>query len=75
MFLRPSLVSNQLQLIFVKQLAAQYLSEKRSALELSVSMSEASNEIDSSAESVVPSVYVGQFARLLGQGDQVDMLP
>ncbi|KAF7829082.1 trafficking protein particle complex subunit 11 [Senna tora] len=56
------------------QLAAQYLSEKRSALELAVSMSEASNEIDSSAESVIPSVYVGQFARLLEQGDNVNML-
>ncbi|XP_054821868.1 uncharacterized protein LOC129320434 isoform X1 [Prosopis cineraria] len=57
------------------QLAAQYLSEKRSALELAVSMSEASSEIDSTSESVVPSVYVGQFARLLEHGDNVDMLP
>ncbi|KAK4284521.1 hypothetical protein QN277_001342 [Acacia crassicarpa] len=57
------------------QLAAQYLREKRSALELAVSMSEASNEIDSTSESVVPSVYVGQFSRLLEQGDNVDMLP
>ncbi|TKY58401.1 Trafficking protein particle complex subunit 11 [Spatholobus suberectus] len=61
--------------ISVKQLAAHYLSEKRSALELAISMSETSNEIDSVADSVVPSVYVGQFGRLLEQGDNVDMLP
>ena len=57
----------------MKQLAAHYLSEKRSALELAISMSE--NEIDNGADSVVPSAYVGQFARLLEQGDNVDMLP
>ncbi|CAL0313231.1 unnamed protein product [Lupinus luteus] len=57
------------------QLAAHYLSEKREALELAISMSETSSEIDSGADSVVPSVYVGQFARLLEQGDNVDMLP
>ncbi|TKY46502.1 Trafficking protein particle complex subunit 11 [Spatholobus suberectus] len=57
------------------QLAAHYLSEKRSALELAISMSETSNEIDSVADSVVPSVYVGQCAQLLEQGDNVDMLP
>ncbi|KHN38851.1 Trafficking protein particle complex subunit 11 [Glycine soja] len=57
------------------QLAAHYLSEKRSALELAISMSETSDEIDNVADSVVPSVYVGQFARLLEQGDDVDMLP
>ncbi|XP_059623366.1 uncharacterized protein LOC132266501 [Cornus florida] len=52
------------------QLAAHYLKEKRSCLELALSMSDSTNEIDSMAESVVPSVYVGQFARLLEQGDQ-----
>ncbi|XP_028795308.1 trafficking protein particle complex subunit 11 isoform X2 [Neltuma alba] len=57
------------------QLAAQYLREKRSALEIAASMSEASSEIDSTSESVVPSVYVGQFSRLLEQGDNADMLP
>ncbi|KAK7360369.1 hypothetical protein VNO77_02357 [Canavalia gladiata] len=56
------------------QLAAQYLTEKRSALELAISMSETSNEIDNGADSIVPSAYVGQFARLLEQGDNVDML-
>ncbi|CAL0330809.1 unnamed protein product [Lupinus luteus] len=60
---------------FYYQLAAHYLSEKRSALELAISMSETSTEIDSGADSVVPSVYVGQFARLIEQGDNVDMLP
>ncbi|XP_061351446.1 uncharacterized protein LOC133296470 [Gastrolobium bilobum] len=57
------------------QLAAHYLSEKRSTLELAISMSETFNAIDSGADSVVPSVYAGQFARLLEQGDNVDMLP
>ncbi|XP_027345351.1 trafficking protein particle complex subunit 11 [Abrus precatorius] len=57
------------------QLAAHYLSEKRSALELAISMSETSNEMDNTADSVVPSAYVGQYARLLEQGDSVDMLP
>ncbi|KAL5063542.1 hypothetical protein RYX36_025279 [Vicia faba] len=57
------------------QLAAHYLSEKRSALELAISMSEIPNEVDIGADSVVPSAYVGQFARLLEEGDNVDMLP
>lgn len=56
----------------MRQLAAQYMSEKRSALELTIVMSVTSNEIDSIADSVVPSAYVGQFAQLLEQGD---MLP
>lgn len=59
----------------LKQLAAHYLSEKRSALELAISMSEIPNEVDIGADSVVPSAYVGQFARLLEEGDNVDMLP
>ncbi|KAJ0040188.1 hypothetical protein Pint_28761 [Pistacia integerrima] len=57
------------------QLAANYLKEKRSSLELALSMSETSNEIDTSAESVVPSLYVGQFAQLLEQGDSATMKP
>ncbi|TXG59253.1 hypothetical protein EZV62_013826 [Acer yangbiense] len=56
------------------QLAAHYLKEKRLSLELTLSMSETAIEIDSSAESVVPSVYVGQFVRLLEQGDAVQPL-
>lgn len=56
------------------QPAAQYLKEKRSALELAGSISEAFNENDDgSAESVVPSIYVGQFARLLDQEDDLAM--
>lgn len=62
-------------LIFVKQLAAHNLSEKRSALEVTISMSETCDGVDSNAQSVVPSVYVGQFTRLVEQGDNVDMLP
>ncbi|GLT72909.1 hypothetical protein SLA2020_448040 [Shorea laevis] len=57
------------------QLAAHYLKEKRSSLELALSMSEDANEMGNSAESVVPSAYVGQFARLLEQGDAFSMLP
>lgn len=51
------------------------MKEKRSSLELALSMSETSTEIDASAESVVPSVYVGQFAQLLELGDSVTMKP
>ncbi|PON44825.1 Foie gras liver health family [Parasponia andersonii] len=57
------------------QLAAHYLKEKRSSLEITVSISETLNESDSSADSVVPSVYVGQFARLIEQGDAFLMHP
>lgn len=59
----------------MKQLAAHYLKEKRSCLELALSMTETAGEIDGTAESVVPSVYVGQFARLLEQGDAFSMQP
>ena len=39
-----------------------------------MSISETFNENDDgSAESVVPSIYVGQFARLLEQGDDLAM--
>lgn len=57
------------------QLAAHYLKEKRSCLELALSMTETAGEIDGTAESVVPSVYVGQFGRLLEQGDAFSMQP
>ncbi|KAL5752309.1 hypothetical protein ACOSP7_022493 [Xanthoceras sorbifolium] len=56
------------------QIAAHYLKEKRSSLELTLSMSETANDIDSTAESVVPSVFVGQFVRLLEQGNAVQPL-
>ncbi|XP_022739671.1 trafficking protein particle complex subunit 11 [Durio zibethinus] len=56
------------------QSAAQHLEEKRSSLELAVSISEAFNDNDDgSAESVVQSIYIGQFARLLEQGDDLAM--
>ncbi|MED6194047.1 hypothetical protein PIB30_024814 [Stylosanthes scabra] len=55
------------------QLAAHYLSEKRSALELVISTTETSSDTDT-VDSVVPSTYVGQFARLLELGDNVDMM-
>ncbi|XP_073263821.1 uncharacterized protein [Populus alba] len=38
---------------------------KRSSLEPSFTISETADENDSNAESVVPSIYVGQFAQLL----------
>ncbi|KAL9171715.1 hypothetical protein ABFS82_04G226700 [Erythranthe guttata] len=47
------------------QLAASYLKEKNLSLEFAISMSEYVGPIDVSAESVVASVYFGQFARLL----------
>ncbi|KAI3450924.1 hypothetical protein Pfo_007589 [Paulownia fortunei] len=51
------------------QLAASYLKEKNVCLELALSMSEDVGPIDGSAESVVASVYHGQFARLLERED------
>ncbi|PIN18622.1 hypothetical protein CDL12_08701 [Handroanthus impetiginosus] len=51
------------------QLAASYLKEKNICLEFALSMSEDVSPIDGSAESVVASVYLGQFARLLEHGD------
>ena len=53
----------------MEQLAAHNLKEKRSSLDFAVSMSESLGEIDSNAESVVPATYVGQFARLIEQGN------
>ncbi|XP_052196594.1 uncharacterized protein LOC127803957 [Diospyros lotus] len=57
------------------QLAAQYLKEKRSCLEVALSMSTTTNDVDGNGESVVPSVYVGQFARLLEEADTYVMQP
>ncbi|KAK4791665.1 hypothetical protein SAY86_032078 [Trapa natans] len=57
------------------QLAATYLKKKQSSLEISLSMTDNSSEVDSSIDSVVPSTYVGQFARLLEQGDELSMQP
>ncbi|KAF3447851.1 hypothetical protein FNV43_RR08557 [Rhamnella rubrinervis] len=57
------------------ELAAHNLKEKRSSLEFAVSMSESLGEIDSNADSVVPATYVGQFARLIEQGNAFVMQP
>jgi len=59
----------------LKQLTAYYLKEKKNSLELAMSMSETTEEFDSNAESVIPSVYVGQFAQLIEQGDEFVLLP
>jgi len=56
---------------FYTQLAAHYLKDKKSALELLLSMSEIAQEIDSSSASITPSVYVGQFAQLLEKGEAI----
>ncbi|XP_021911442.1 LOW QUALITY PROTEIN: uncharacterized protein LOC110825300, partial [Carica papaya] len=63
------------QHFILKQSAAHFLKEKRSAFELALSMSETASDITSSEESVVPFVYVGQFARLLEQVDGFAMQP
>ncbi|KAK9678673.1 hypothetical protein RND81_11G226600 [Saponaria officinalis] len=60
-----SLTEWELQPAYYYQLAAQYLIEKRSCLEIALSMWEVFNESDAAADSVIPSGYVGQFARLL----------
>ena len=44
-------------------------------MEVAVSISETLNGTDSSAESVVPSMYVGQFAGLIEQGNEFVMQP
>ncbi|XP_027078431.1 uncharacterized protein [Coffea arabica] len=52
------------------QSAAQYLKQKSSCKELALSMSEIADEKNGSNESVIDSVYVGQFARLLEHGGE-----
>ncbi|KAF5791128.1 putative trafficking protein particle complex subunit 11 [Helianthus annuus] len=49
------------------QLAAQFLKEKKKCVESAVST--APTETDESCDSIVPSLYVGQFARLLDLGE------
>lgn len=60
----------ELQPAYYYQLASRYLMEKRSCLELALSMWEVFSEGNGSAESVIQSSYVGQFARLLEQGHE-----
>ncbi|KVH92142.1 protein of unknown function DUF1683, C-terminal [Cynara cardunculus var. scolymus] len=56
-------------LLHTAYLAAQFLKEKKTSIEIALSMSEASSETDETSDSVVPSLYVGQFVRLLELGD------
>lgn len=55
------------------QLAATYLKEKNTCLEFALSMD--GGPIDGSAESVVASVYFGQYSRLLEHEDGFIMQP
>ncbi|KAK3158910.1 hypothetical protein QOZ80_2AG0143270 [Eleusine coracana subsp. coracana] len=55
------------------QLAATYLREKRYAIECSTV--NLTTEVNGIPESVMPSVYVGQYVRLFEQGDTVSVLP
>ncbi|KAJ0250002.1 hypothetical protein HA466_0142200 [Hirschfeldia incana] len=55
------------------QLAAHYLQNKKSALELLLSVSVAAQEIDGSSESITPSVYVGQFSQLREKGEELTL--
>ncbi|KAL8251541.1 hypothetical protein R6Q59_035234 [Mikania micrantha] len=49
------------------QLAAQFLKEKKTCVEFAVSVTPI--DTDESCDSIVPSLYVGQFARLLDLGE------
>ncbi|XP_071712167.1 uncharacterized protein [Rutidosis leptorrhynchoides] len=51
------------------QVAAQFLKEKMTCVEIALSMPDAIADIDDTSDSIVPSLYVGQFARLLDLGD------
>ncbi|XP_048231036.1 trafficking protein particle complex subunit 11 isoform X2 [Ricinus communis] len=59
-----SLTEWEFQPAYYYQLAGHYLKEKRTSLELALSMLQTADETDGRAESVEPSIYVGQFARL-----------
>uniref|UniRef100_A0A0D9VK67 Trafficking protein particle complex subunit 11 n=1 Tax=Leersia perrieri TaxID=77586 RepID=A0A0D9VK67_9ORYZ len=56
-------------------LAANYLREKRYAIECSSSSENLTEGVNGLPESVMPSVYVGQYVRLFEQGDTVAVLP
>lgn len=51
------------------QLAAQYLKEKKTCVEVALSMPDSIPETDDSSDSIVPSLYIGQYVRLLDLGD------
>ncbi|KAD4586446.1 hypothetical protein E3N88_24047 [Mikania micrantha] len=67
-FIYLSLI-HQRNLLYVsmKQLAAQFLKEKKTCVEFAVSVTPI--DTDESCDSIVPSLYVGQFARLLDLGE------
>ncbi|XP_065866618.1 uncharacterized protein [Euphorbia lathyris] len=72
---KKSFNSNELNVRYCFKLASNYLKEKRTSFELTVSMFPTADEIDGSTEAMAPYIYVGQFARLLEQGDAVVMQP
>lgn len=51
------------------QFAAQLLKEKMTCVQIALSAPDAIAETDESPDSIVPSLYVGQFGRLLDLGD------
>uniref|UniRef100_A0A0D9YXC2 Trafficking protein particle complex subunit 11 n=1 Tax=Oryza glumipatula TaxID=40148 RepID=A0A0D9YXC2_9ORYZ len=65
----------EFQPAYYYQLAANYLREKRYALEFSSSSVSLTKGVNGLPESVMPSVYVGQYVRLFEQGDTVAVLP
>uniref|UniRef100_J3LGF8 Trafficking protein particle complex subunit 11 n=1 Tax=Oryza brachyantha TaxID=4533 RepID=J3LGF8_ORYBR len=65
----------EFQPAYYYQLAANYLREKRYALECSSSSVNLTEGVNGLPESVMPSVYVGQYVRLFEQGDTVAVLP
>ncbi|KAL8143322.1 hypothetical protein V2J09_016354 [Rumex salicifolius] len=79
----PSLVSAsmdkaltewELQPAYYYQLASHYLKEKRSYLELAVSLLDTTNDDNAMADSVVPSAYVGQVAQIVEEKDDLDTM-
>ncbi|KAL6911366.1 hypothetical protein ACP4OV_000171 [Aristida adscensionis] len=64
----------EFQPAYYYQLAATYLREKRYAIECSPSMANLASGVNGIPESVMPSVYVGQYVRLFEQGDTVTVL-
>lgn len=59
-------------------MSASYLRERKNGLSKSLlasGFSDVADAMDDSLDSVIPSVYVGQFVRLLEQGTVISMLP
>ncbi|MQL73216.1 hypothetical protein Taro_005571 [Colocasia esculenta] len=73
-----SLTEWELQPAYYYQLSAHYLEKKRYSLDQSLSVQESSEVTDandSTLESISPSIFVGQYGRLLDQGDTFSMTP